>query len=219
MKPGNEPGEDLDTRKVHGALMREKAEPYEMYNAAPWWLKHLIYFPISIWALCYLVIASGGFRWDEYSELPYRTYVPENTGEEKSAPASDDPKALIEEGKTLFATVCAACHQADGKGLPGAFPPLAGSDWISGSEERPILTVLHGLSGEITVSGEKWNSVMPPQGETLDDHKIAAVLSYVRSEWGDSAPPVTPESVAALREKYQGHAPWTEADLDKALTE
>lgn len=219
MKPGNEPGEDLDTRKVHGALIREKEEPIEMLRRAPWWLVHLIYAPLCIWGIWYLIVASGGFRWDEYSEGYSRTVVLDDPGKELPAiPSDDNPATLIAEGKTVFTTVCAACHQATGTGLPGAFPPLAGSDWVNGPEEKIILTVLHGLGGEIIVSGEKWNSVMPAQGATLDDRKIAAVLSYVRSEWGNSAPPVKTATVTDLREKFKDHAPWTAADLE-SITE
>ena len=221
MKPGNEPGEDLNTRTVHGALIREKAEPREALRAAPWWLKHCIYAPLTIWGIWYLIVASGGFSWTEYNEGYFRTNVPETTTETEaaSAPVSDDPAALIAEGETVYNAVCAACHQANGMGLPGAFPPLAGSDWVSGPEEKIILTVLHGLGGEIIVNGEKWNSVMPAQGLTLDDRKVAAVLSYVRSAWGNSSPPVKPASVTTLREKFKDHAPWTAADLEAALAE
>jgi len=219
MKPGNEPGEDFDTRKVHGAIIREKAEPREMFRAAPWWLKHCIYAPLCIWGIWYLIVASGGFRWDEYSEGYFRTFVPPATAEVKKAPPSDDPKTLIAEGATVYAAVCSACHQANGMGLPGAFPPLAGADWVSGPEGKIILTVLHGLSGEIIVNGEKWNGMMPAQGATLDDRKVAAVLSFIRSEWGNSAPPVAPASVTALREKFKDHAPWTASDLETALAE
>lgn len=219
MKPGNEPGEDLNTRTVHGALIREKAEPREAIRAAPWWLKHGIYAPLCIWGIWYLIVASGGFSWSEYSEGYFRTNVPETPAETAPAAPSDDPAALIAEGKTVYTAVCAACHQANGMGLPGAFPPLAGSDWVSGPEEKIILTVLHGLTGEITVNGEKWNSVMPAQGATLDDQKVAAVLSYVRSAWGNSSPPVKPASVAKLREKFKDHAAWTNADLEAALAE
>ncbi len=214
MKPGNEPGEDLDTRQVHGALVREKDEPIEAIRRAPWWLVHLIYAPLCIWGIWYLIVASGGFRWDEYSEGYFRTYVPDTTGKVVPAPVSDDPQTLLTEGKTVFTTICAACHQASGTGLPGAFPPLAGSDWVNGPEQKIILVVLHGLGGEIVVSGEKWNSVMPAQGATLDDRKVAAVLSYIRSEWGNSAPPVKPDTVTALRKKFRDHAPWTASDLE-----
>lgn len=188
-----------------------------MFRAAPWWLKHGIYAPLCIWGIWYLIVASGGFRWDEYSEGYFRTYVAVTS--EEAAPISNDPEVLIAEGKTVYTAVCAACHQATGTGLPGAFPPLAGSDWVNGPEEKIILTVLHGLGGEIIVNGETWNSVMPAQGATLDDRKIASVLSYIRSSWGNSAPPVNPESVTTLREKFKDHAPWTAADLEAIFSE
>ena len=136
MKPGNEPGEDFNTRKIHGALIREKAEPSEMFRAAPWWLKHCIYGPLCAWGIWYLLVASGGFRWDEYSEGYFRTQVIEESTEVKTTAPSNDPKALIAEGETVYTAVCAACHQANGLGLPGAFPPLAGSDWVSGPRKK-----------------------------------------------------------------------------------
>ena len=131
MKPGNEPGEDFDIRKVHGALLRETAEPMEAFRAAPWWLKHCIYAPFCIWGLWYLMVYSGGFNWDEYNEGVAGTYVPaQESGEENGqqttateSTQSSDPAALIAEGKTVYSKVCVACHQANGQGLPGAFPP------------------------------------------------------------------------------------------------
>ena len=224
MKPGNEPGEDFDIRKVHGALLRETAEPMEAFRAAPWWLKHCIYAPLCIWGIWYLTVYSGGFAWNEYNEKFTRTYVPgevadSGAGKQTTTAVtrpSNDSATLIAEGKTVFSKVCAACHQANGQGLPGAFPPLAGSDWVAGPEEQLILPVLHGLNGEIVVNGETWNGAMPAQA-TLDDRQVAAVLSYVRSAWGNSAPPVMPEAVTDLRETYKDHPAWTAADLEAVL--
>lgn len=218
MKSGNESGEDLDIREVHGAILREHAEPREMLRAAPWWLKHGIYAPLSIWGIWYFLIASGGFRWDEYSEGISRTHVPIESGEPTPAVvASVDAATLVQEGEAVYGAVCAACHQANGAGLAGAFPPLAGSDWVHGPEANIILPVLHGLMGEIVVNGEKWNGVMPAQGATLDDRQVAAVISYIRAEWGNSAPHVVPAAVTALREKFKEHGPWTVDELESAL--
>lgn len=101
------------------------------------------------------------------------------------------------DGKTVYAT-CQACHQADGNGLPGAFPPLAGSEWVNGPVENLIRIQLRGLTGPITVKGQQFNSVMPPNA-TMSDDEIAAVLTYVRSNFGNSSSAVTPEQVKALR--------------------
>ncbi|MGJ8725481.1 MAG: c-type cytochrome [Roseibacillus sp.] len=209
--PGNEPGEDLNVREVHGQIWRENAEPHELNRRLPWWLKHLIYAPLTMWAIWYLLVASGGFRWDEYIEGVSATQLPK---EESIADAAPQARDAVAEGATVYNLVCSTCHQPDGKGLPGAFPPLADSDWVQGDEKRLALLVLHGLMGEITVNGQSWNSVMPPQGATLNDRQIADVLTYIRASWGNDAPPVELETVQSLRGEFEGHAPWTQADLD-----
>ena len=117
-------------------------------------------------------------------------------------------------GEEVYAQVCVTCHQATGQGLAGAFPPLAGSDWMAKSNEVLIKIVLHGLMGEIEVSGQKYNSVMAPWGTQLNDQEIANVLTHVRSSWGNTGAAVTAEEVKTVRDANQGHAPWTAADLN-----
>lgn len=101
------------------------------------------------------------------------------------------PPAVAEDGKTLYTTYCSACHAPDGKGANnGAFPPLAKSPWLNGNADRSIQIVLHGLQGEISVPTDKdpnatYNLVMPPQGGTLTDPQIVAILNYVRNSWGN----------------------------------
>lgn len=96
-----------------------------------------------------------------------------------------------------FAT-CVACHQATGLGIPNVFPPLAGSEWVNGPVENLIRIQLRGLMGPITVKGQAYNSVMPPNS-MMSDKDIAEVLTYVRSTWGNKASAVTPDMVKALR--------------------
>jgi mono/diheme cytochrome c family protein len=115
---------------------------------------------------------------------------------------------------------CIACHQANGTGLPGAFPPLAGSEWATGPAEVPIRIVLHGLQGPITVAGTEYNSVMMPYGGTgeMNDAEVAAVLTYVRSSFGNSASPVTSAEVAAVRAQTAGRTTgWTADELKPLL--
>jgi nitrite reductase (NO-forming) len=109
-------------------------------------------------------------------------------------------KQDIAKGKETYNKVCGACHQATGLGLKGAFPPLAGSDYLNKDANRAITTVLKGLNTEITVNGVKYKSVMPPQA-TLTDVEISNVLTYVYSSWGNSKKKVTPAMVKALRGK------------------
>ena len=106
--------------------------------------------------------------------------------------------ALMEQGKAVFLANCAACHQPDGKGLKGAFPPLAGSDFLLGDRKQVMAAALFGLSGPITVNGEEYNGVMPSLGH-LSDADLAAALTYVWGSWGNSGAAVSVEEVAALR--------------------
>jgi mono/diheme cytochrome c family protein len=101
----------------------------------------------------------------------------------RGKPAAPDPAAAVD-GAALYAARCAACHQASGAGVPGAFPPLAGSEWVAGDAARLVAIVLHGLTGPITVMGAAYNGAMPAFGAQLTDGEIAAVLSHVRKQWG-----------------------------------
>ena len=102
-------------------------------------------------------------------------------------------------GKALFEANCAACHQATGTGVPGAFPPLKGNAAVDNDDPTlHIHTVLHGASG-VVVGGVKYSSVMPPFAGQLSDDDIANIANYERSSWGNHAKPVTPAEVAALR--------------------
>ncbi|MCP9755349.1 dehydrogenase [Lacihabitans sp. CCS-44] len=97
---------------------------------------------------------------------------------------------------------CGTCHQPDGKGLPASgFPPLAGTNWVKGSEERLIKIVLNGLMGEIEVNGKKFPGQVPmtPYGGLLNDKEVAAVTTYVRNSFGNQASPVQPEKVKQVR--------------------
>jgi mono/diheme cytochrome c family protein len=101
------------------------------------------------------------------------------------------------DGAKVYAT-CSACHQPTGAGIPGAFPPLAESEWVNGPVENLIRIQLRGLMGPITVKGTTYNSVMPPNA-TMSDDEIAAVLTYIRSNFGNKSSAVTADQVKALR--------------------
>jgi mono/diheme cytochrome c family protein len=91
------------------------------------------------------------------------------------------------DGKSLFAKNCAACHQPTGKGIPGAFPALAGNTFVQGAPGDVATVLLKGRGG------------MPDFSGSLDDDEIAQVLTYVRSSWGNSAPPVSGQDVGSTR--------------------
>ncbi len=109
-----------------------------------------------------------------------------------------DLDSLRKHGETQYNNVCAACHQANGQGIPGAFPPLAGAGAFYGTPQNMARIVVHGLSGEITVLGQTYNGAMPPQGY-LSDYDIAAITTYVRTSFGNDDGIVLPSDVAAVR--------------------
>lgn len=132
--------------------------------------------------------------------------------------------AAVTRGQTVYMQVCFACHQPTGLGLPGMFPPLAGSDWTAAKKpDRMIRMVLHGFTGPITINGKPFATpapLMPPQGSVLSDAQIADVLSYVRDAFGNKASAVTPDEVKAIREAEKARvAMWTEAELQKIPAE
>ena len=99
----------------------------------------------------------------------------------------------MERGRRIFLMACFACHQPDGRGLPGVFPPLAGSDFLRADKERAIRIPLNGLTGEVVVNGKTFNNVMPPQAFT--DRQIADVLTYVMNSWGNNFGTVSVDEV------------------------
>lgn len=103
----------------------------------------------------------------------------------------------IEFGQRIFSTLCAACHQPTGQGIPERFPPLAGSDFLNSDKNRAIKTVLNGRQGEIVVNGRKFNNIMPKFPLTDDD--IANALTYVYNSFGNSGKDVTSNEVKGLR--------------------
>jgi nitrite reductase (NO-forming) len=107
----------------------------------------------------------------------------------------------LERGKKVFLSACFACHLQEGQGLPGVFPPLAGSDYLHADKERAVRTVLKGLNGPIIVNGKPYNNVMPPQEFT--DDQVADVLTYVMNTWGNSDGTVSADEVKRIRRAGQ----------------
>lgn len=133
-------------------------------------------------------------------------YLPEG-GATQTIPNGKAPEKMfaknleerIAAGKMVYNQNCAACHQADGSGLKGAFPPLAKADYLMKDKARAIKTVIEGLEGKVTVNGVDYNGVMPALG--LDDEDVANVLSYVRNSFGNKSDEVTTSEVKSARKK------------------
>lgn len=181
---------------IHEPIYREKSEPKDGYEPVPLWLMFaaLTLMGVMGW---YLGMYSGGFRPDVYDEQALLKGGLAPT--EDRAPEPVDPMVL---GKRVYNN-CQACHQADGRGVAGNYPPLDGSSWVTGRPDVLAALLLHGLEGEITVEGEVYNGIMPPWSHLRDD-QIASVMTYIRNSWSNQASSVASELVAAVRSHTDG---------------
>jgi mono/diheme cytochrome c family protein len=201
-------GGDLVSR-MHSPILRERMEPRDGYEPVPLWLVGL-FGVLIFWGGWYMAEYSGGWSSDVLNPHPSARYP---------AVAADqgppDPMVL---GKKLFTVHCVSCHQQGGQGVPGQYPPLVGSDWVTGSPARLKRILLQGLEGAITVNGEVYNGNMPAFAAKLKDEHLAAVLTYIRGSWGNEAEPISDQSVAATRQATVSRTkPWSEVEL-KAIT-
>jgi mono/diheme cytochrome c family protein len=126
--------------------------------------------------------------------------------------------AAAVDGKQIFTANCVACHQATGKGLPGVFPPLDGSEWVAGNKRTVANILLHGVSGELTVMGNPYKGAMP-SFQQLSDAELAAVASYVRSEWSNKAGAIKSELFTTERKSSTRTTPFNGETELKALTD
>jgi mono/diheme cytochrome c family protein len=134
-----------------------------------------------------------------------------------SPPSAAEGEKLFQAGKDLYEVTCLSCHQANGMGLEALAPPLVGSHWITNSVERLVRIALHGMRGPVKVNGQiyRFETEMLPLA-VLSDEQLAAVLTYVRREWGHRASPVSVATVAKIREATASREqPWTEDELLK----
>lgn len=135
-----------------------------------------------------------------------------------------DEKARIQftEGRQKYLTTCAGCHGSDGAGATRMGPPLAGSEWVLGDEKRLALIILHGMEGPLEVAGKTYDApdILPvmPAHSTMDDGSIAAILTYIRNEWGNQAEPITGRKVSFTRHRSQGRVyPWSAPELNEHM--
>jgi mono/diheme cytochrome c family protein len=122
------------------------------------------------------------------------------------------------DGATVYSANCVACHQANGQGLAGVFPPLSGSRWVQENETRLVQILLYGINGAIEVQGQRYQGVMPAFRQ-LGDGELSAVLTHIRSSWDNTAPAITPALIARERERFpEREAPWQGGEaLDEAF--
>ncbi|MCX5589892.1 c-type cytochrome [Alcaligenes endophyticus] len=195
-----------DNRKYE-AQKREYEDPHEDVAPVPWILL-LIIAGLFSWGAFY--IFNTHFRYAATvgdHRVPADFAVPETEGGDI-------------DGHQLYVAQCVACHQATGAGIPGVFPPLVGSEWVLRKPEVLVQILLHGISGEITVKGNKYNGVMPEFRDKFNDAELAAVATYLRTELGDnSVDPVSVDLVKAEREKTADKTDHWNGDADLAPME
>ncbi len=195
---------------AHEQALGKKPDDKAHYKLLPLALL-FIFSGIIFYAGTYLNHYSGGYSAAVFDENGHPAAG--------AAPAKIDPLVL---GKKNYELVCTTCHQATGLGVPGVYPPLAGSEWVNGSEERMIRIVVYGLKGPLHVKGANFGAAAMPvfgkvagSGYNWNDEKIAAVLSYVRQEWGNKSAPITADKVAAIRAKEGDRKEWAQDELLK----
>ena len=187
---------------------RENADPQEGSRPIPVWV--LVTTALLVISCVYYIVRSDSAEASIYGDGRTLSDLAQKPKSAASAGATAD-------GAAIFAARCVACHQATGTGVPGAFPPLAGSNWVNGRDTTLIQILLHGIQGTLTVNGASYNGTMPTFGTQLRDAEIAAVLTHVRSQWGNKTGPVSTAQVTTQRSASAGRSePWHgDADLTK----
>jgi mono/diheme cytochrome c family protein len=219
--------DERDTiQRMLDVLAREHAEPRDGFEPVPFGVA-AIFGALLAWGGYYLGTHSADFRPDVYDRSDLRQI----SGAQNTLGLPDpDPQTvaeLIKIGEQKYAAICASCHQPNGQGNPAqGIPPLDGSEWVVGDQASPARLariLLYGLTGNITVKGRVYNGLMPAQGNVLKDYEIAAVITYVRNSWSNSAdkdkpPAITAATVKAARaangsRKTNGTHPYTVKEL------
>ncbi len=169
--------------------LRENEDPNEGNRPLPWFLVMSLG-AMAMWGAFYIVSTPSG----EDSAF----------GDQRTVASLRPPVVLAGaaatvDGKQVYGAKCAACHQGSGLGVAGVFPPLAASEWVIGDEKILANILLHGVNGEMVVKGITYKGAMPAW-KSLSDDELAALLTYIRSDWGNAAPPIKLETITIQRE-------------------
>ncbi len=198
---------DVSIVKTHARIRREtsNASPVGFFS----WVAVLTVFVFAwVYGVRYMGAGESQIYLHERTDIAlYKDWLDRPVG-----PIEYDYFAIGEELYVKMA--CVGCHQADGNGLPGQFPPLAGSEYVVTEDPTlPTKILLYGLVGPVTVKGQEYNGNMAAYGPGLKDHEIAGLVTYIRNNWGNEGSEVTLEDVAAVRAEVGERGPLTAADL------
>ncbi|MBK7314625.1 c-type cytochrome [Candidatus Aalborgicola defluviihabitans] len=194
-----------ETETHHAAQERENEEPEERIRPVPL-AAVIVTLTMVLFGVVYIFLSEPFGN----AELGDRRTLADLSG-----PAPVAAGAAVD-GKAVFAAQCVACHQATGKGLPGVFPPLDGSEWVQGDARTVANILLHGINGKITVAGTDYSGAMP-SFQQLNDAELAAVASYVRSNWSNKAEAIKPDLFEQERKSSTRTTPFEGGAALKAL--
>lgn len=208
-------GVDLqpDVERIHRAILREPHDPVEGLERPPWFFMAAILLAL-FWGGWYLGRFGGTF--DTATHIAYATRQPgiAAAAAGQAADAISDPVAA---GQAVYEKNCQVCHQANGQGTPGVFPPVVGSEWVTDDAGTVVRIIVHGMQGPVEVAGTIYNGAMPAWGQVLQDGEIAAVATYIRQMEGNAAPAVPAALVASVKEVDAARTtPWTAEELRQA---
>ncbi|CAA6679035.1 MULTISPECIES: cytochrome c [unclassified Lentimonas] len=196
---------DTGEQELHDSLMREQEEPRDGSSPIPIFILFL-FAALCFWGGVYLIEFGGHFNKDAYT-LDF----------DPNAEVVVVQVSLYDRGAKVFKAQCVACHQDSGLGVPGVYPPLAGSEWVTGHQESLARILINGLNGPIEVAGNTYNGNMPafgPSGLNLKPLEIAGVLTYIRQEWGNEASEVTEATMNGYMDQYGSRStPWTAEEV------
>jgi mono/diheme cytochrome c family protein len=202
-----------DVERLHRAIRREPRDPVEGREPVPWFFTAAVALAL-FWGGWYLGRYGGEFGLATHVALSGRDAATVASVGAQAAAALADPVAA---GERIYANNCSSCHQASGQGIPGAFPPVVPSEWVTGAPETLTRILLHGLQGPIEVAGQVYNGAMPAWKDLLKDEEIAAVATYLRQLGANSAPAVSVGEVSTLRTRHADRtAMWTADELIQA---
>jgi len=188
----------MNEESKSNSCQRPEGEPAATRSTVPMWIVSLTLVLLYLGAV-YFDHHGGWFNAQVYA--PYSSAEELDAYQPKSGAA-----AMMSRGKQVYEQVCGLCHGNDGLGKPGQAPPLAGSEWVNAKGIQRLAHIpLSGLNGSLQVEGKDWNMSMAPMGAALSDADLAAVLSYIRSSWGNKGDAVTADQIKAVRASIGSH--------------
>ncbi|WP_395738100.1 c-type cytochrome [Prosthecobacter sp.] len=210
--PAHPDSTDLD--RLHSAVKREKEDLAPESQPAPLGAIFLL-FLVAIIAGSQLGPMTGGWTFEVSNPFSLAKGGDPRPTKEGEGGAADPFAKAMKKGAAGYA-VCGGCHQGNGGGLPGQFPPLDGSEYVLGGTERLIRIVQHGLTGPVTVKGQGFNTPggMQAFGATMSSEDLANVLTFVRNTWSNKGSMITKEMVAKVREEEKRSTQWTAPELE-----